>query len=95
MAPQPFTIAPTILVTDDDTTILQLVISVLLAEGYLALAAASPLQALYIAEQCSTPLDLLVSDIQMPLMDGPTLWEAVKRWHPRAKLVLMSEAHHC
>ena len=80
----------TILVADDDPAIVQLVEAVLKAEGYQVLAAQGPLDALHIAEQPSAHVDLLLSDIEMPGMDGTILWREVKRCHPHAKVVLMS-----
>ncbi len=86
MGPRP----STILVADDDSGIVQLVGAVLEAEGYRVLAARSALEALHLAKRHSAGVDLVLSDIELPAMDGTTLWGEVKRWHPRAKVVLMS-----
>ena len=79
---------PTILVTDDNPAIVQLVGNVLRVEGYRVLTAKSPFEALHLAQRHS--VDLLLSDIEMRSMDGTALWRALKRWHPEVKLILMS-----
>ncbi len=87
MRPRP----STILVADDDAAIVQLVAAVLEAEGYRVLAARSAFEALHMAKRHSAGgLDLLLSDLEMPAMDGTALWREVRYWHPRAKVVLMS-----
>lgn len=81
----------TILVADDDPAIVQLVGAVLEAEGYRVLAARSAFDALHMAKRHSAGgVDLLLSDLEMPAMDGTALWDEVKHWHPHAKVVLMS-----
>lgn len=81
---------PTILVTDDEPAIVQLVGTVLKAEGYRVLTARSPFEALRLAQRHPVAVDLLLSDIEMHTMDGTVLWREVKRWHPEAKVILMS-----
>lgn len=67
--------AATILVVDDDVTLLESVSDLLRASGYSLLMASNGVQALRVL-QYHTP-DLIVSDIAMPEMDGYQLFEAV------------------
>ena len=59
---------PTILIVDDETTILQSLSGILSDEGYETLTASNGYEALKIIEEESP--DLVLLDIWMPGMDG-------------------------
>lgn len=72
----PATRRPRILVVDDSFTTRTLERSILEAHGYRVFVAVDGLEAL--AQLRSEPVDLVISDIQMPRMDGFTLVTEIK-----------------
>ena len=54
------------------------------------LEAASGLEALRIIEERGAPVDLVVSDVVMPEMDGPTLLGELRKRHPALKVIFVS-----
>jgi CheY-like chemotaxis protein len=63
----------TILVVDDEPAICKLVGLALEQEGFQVLRAENGFDAIGLSESHSGEIDLLVSDVTMPGMDGPTL----------------------
>ncbi len=62
----------------------------LTARGYTVLEAASGLEALQIMQEREVPVDLVVSDVVMPEMDGPTLLRELRKAHPGLKVIFVS-----
>jgi len=54
------------------------------------LEAETGLEALRVAEQTAEPIDLIVSDVIMPEMDGPTMLTELRRRGFSAKVVFVS-----
>lgn len=79
-----------ILVVEDEPAILSLVTKILQNQNYEVLAAEGPMQALEIASRLSQGIDLLLSDILMPQMNGRDLASHFRALHPNAKILLMS-----
>ncbi len=69
-------VSPTILVVDDSVTTRTLETTILQSHGYRVRVAVNGLEAL--AALRSEPVDLVISDIQMPKLDGFGLLEAIK-----------------
>jgi len=80
----------TILLVDDDEEVRTLASGVLRLQGYVVLDAATPDEALEICEQHRDPIDLLLTDVVMPLMSGRELAERVRPIRPEAKIMYMS-----
>ena len=78
----------TILVVDDEADIRAVVRQMLIAEGYVVLDAGDPHQALRMAGQQA--VDLLLTDVVMPLMRGTELAQRLQALVPSAKVLLMS-----
>ena len=78
----------TILVVDDEEDIRTVVRQMLAAEGYVVLDAEDPHQALRLAGQ--QHVDLLLTDVVMPLMRGTELAQRVLAVVPSVKVLLMS-----
>ncbi len=78
----------TILVVDDEDDIRAVVRQMLAADGYLVLDAEDPHQALRLAAQ--QHVDLLLTDVVMPLMRGTELAQRLLAVVPTAKVLLMS-----
>jgi CheY-like chemotaxis protein len=66
----------TILVVDDDATVRLLLQRLLTEAGYEVTSATSGLEALQAALEAQPPVDLAITDIRMPHMDG---WELARR----------------
>jgi two-component system, cell cycle sensor histidine kinase and response regulator CckA len=64
---------PVVLVVDDETAVLQMMSRTLLGADYAVHTASSGQDALTLAEQLESPLDLVVIDIRMEPMRGPEL----------------------
>jgi CheY-like chemotaxis protein len=80
------------LVVDDDVAVSQLVEALLECEGFSVLVAHNGPDALRLAERQPARIDLLVSDVVMPGMDGPTLAREIQSITPGLPVVLMSGA---
>src|SRR5580693_3697530 len=80
----------TILVVDDNELVLGVVVKILEAENFRVLSADSGPAALILASKTNGPIDLLLSDVEMPEMSGPDLGEALKAARPDIHVMLMS-----
>jgi len=78
----------TVLVVDDDPQILRLVERMLKARPVKILMAPKASDALAICDQ--QPVDLLISDVSMPEMDGNRLADRVLKRFPAATVLLIS-----
>ena len=79
---------PTILVADDDANIRELVCLFLRNDGLETVEAADGKEALDVYN--STPVDLVVLDIMMPIMDGWTLCRELRRSNPDLPLLMLT-----
>jgi CheY-like chemotaxis protein len=80
----------TILLVDDDEEVRTLASGVLRDHGYVVLEAATPDEALAICAEHKDPIDLLLTDVVMPIMSGRELAERVRPLRPHAKIMYMS-----
>jgi PAS domain S-box-containing protein len=80
----------TILVAEDDSIVRQLVECYLTYEGYQLIVTESGQDALNAAATYKGHIDLLLSDVRMPDMDGPTLARQITQARPDTKTLLMS-----
>jgi DNA-binding NtrC family response regulator len=78
----------TVLIVDDDPHILRLVEKMLKPRRVNVLVAPRPSEALLICER--QPVDLLISDVAMPEMDGTKLADRVLKLQPTASVLLIS-----
>ncbi|KQT98784.1 histidine kinase [Methylobacterium sp. Leaf469] len=79
-----------ILLVEDEDPVRAVNSRALSARGYTVLEAASGLDALKIIEDKSQTIDLVVSDVVMPEMDGPTLLRELRKHHPDLKVIFVS-----
>jgi signal transduction histidine kinase/CheY-like chemotaxis protein len=80
----------TILVVEDEERLLTLTAEILEDAGYAVLCARHGDDALRAIALHPTPIDLLLTDIVMPGMDGRALARRVTELHPAVRVVLMS-----
>jgi len=80
----------TILIVDDEPEVLALTSSILQREGYTIVATGDPREALRIARTRPEPLDLLLTDVVMPGMNGRELAGRLRVFRPGIKVLFMS-----
>ncbi|MFT3926741.1 MAG: AAA family ATPase [Myxococcales bacterium] len=80
----------TVLVVEDDSAVRSVVADILRCDGYRVLAVGDPGDALVLAHQLGQTLDLLISDIIMPGMNGRELYRALTRERPLLKALFVS-----
>lgn len=81
----------TILLAEDEPLVRAMIATALRNRGYNVLEAANGLEALQIAqEQVAGEIQLLLSDITMPQMNGIELARQFREIFPNVKIVLMS-----
>ena len=80
----------TVLVVEDEESLLQLTTRLLQKAGYTVLAAADGEQALLASRQHTDNIDLLLTDLVMPRMGGRLLAERLASLRPALKILYMS-----
>jgi DNA-binding NtrC family response regulator len=82
--------SPTILVVDDESSVLRFASRVLLEEGFAVEAATDGLEALNLARGGAHAFGAVVSDIVMPRLNGVQLLQELALSHPHLPVILMS-----
>jgi two-component system cell cycle sensor histidine kinase/response regulator CckA len=80
----------TILLVEDEDPVRAVNARALSGRGYTVLEAASGVEALEIIQERGAPVDLVVSDVVMPEMDGPTLLGELRKLYPDLKVIFVS-----
>ncbi|MBW2466686.1 MAG: response regulator, partial [Deltaproteobacteria bacterium] len=80
----------TLIVVDDDRSILDLIIDTMQPLGYTIIDATCAEEVLEFIERSGSGFDLLLTDMIMPGMNGRELAEKIKERHPATKVVFMS-----
>jgi len=80
----------TILLVEDEEAVRAFGARALRSRGYTVLEAASGVEALSVLEAAEGKLDLVVSDVVMPEMDGPTLLGNLRVKYPDLKVIFVS-----
>ena len=79
-----------ILIVEDEASILKLAKRILENNGYTVMAVENPNQALDISKEHSAEIDLLITDVVMPDMNGKELSNQLRKIYPKAKTLFMS-----
>jgi two-component system cell cycle sensor histidine kinase/response regulator CckA len=87
--PRDDTGAGTILLVEDEEAVRAFASRALTSRGYTVLEAASGLEALDVMKEAGT-VDLVVSDVVMPEMNGPTLLGELRKSNPNIKVIFVS-----
>ncbi len=80
----------TVLVVEDEPSILQLITKMLEILGYVVVTARSPVEAITLAKEYRTAVDLLITDVIMPEMNGRDLADVLLAIYPDLKCLFMS-----
>ncbi len=80
----------TILVVEDDASVLRLAREALERRGYTVLTAAGWLEALDLVARASRRIDLVLTDVVMPGMGGRALAERIRLLRPEVQILYMS-----
>ena len=80
----------TLLIVEDDPTLLEMGMMMLQHLGYTVLSAATPQEALRIAEAEGLEIHLVLTDVVMPEMNGRELSERLHSLRPAARYLFMS-----
>ena len=80
----------TILLVEDEDAVRQVVATVLRRQGYSVLAASTPGAACELFEQHAGTIDLLLTDIIMPEMNGPALAQRLVAARPELRVLFIS-----
>lgn len=80
----------TILIVDDEKSVVSFLSEMLTLRGYAVLRAEGPREALDAAADMPGRLDLLLADVVMPVMNGKELAIRLARIRPEVKVLFMS-----
>ncbi len=81
---------PVLLVVEDEEAVRSLVTRYLQKKGYMVLSAGDGQEALELLQTSLMQPDILVSDVVMPRLDGPSLAKKLRPTHPEMKIIFMS-----
>jgi two-component system cell cycle sensor histidine kinase/response regulator CckA len=80
----------TVLLVEDETAVRAFAARALASRGYQVVEAGSGVEALAAMERIDGEVDLVVSDVVMPEMDGPTLLRELRQKRPEMKVIFIS-----
>ena len=79
-----------ILLVDDDKDVLNLIRDILETHGYTVLPVNNPLTAIDVFKKQAGSIQLIITDILMPLMEGDELIKSIKEIKPEVKIIAVS-----
>ena len=80
----------TVLLVEDEDAVRMFSVRALSNKGYRVLEADNGESALDVVNSCGVPIDLIISDVVMPGMDGYTLVRLIREEHPAVRVILIS-----
>ena len=80
----------TVLLVEDDPMVRKMTTAMLERIGYTVIASEGPREALLFCKQADTPIDLLISDVVMPGMNGRELRDQIQAIKPGVKVLFVS-----
>jgi two-component system cell cycle sensor histidine kinase/response regulator CckA len=80
----------TILLVEDEEAVRAFGARALASRGYTVLEASSGLHALEVVDEVGGEIDLIVSDVVMPEMDGPTMFGELRKRGVKCKVIFVS-----
>jgi DNA-binding NtrC family response regulator len=80
----------TILLVDDDESVLNYIKAELEKNGYKVIATTNPMSAIDAYSKMSRDIALVITDVVMPLIDGRELMKRIAEIHPKARFLTIS-----
>jgi two-component system cell cycle sensor histidine kinase/response regulator CckA len=80
----------TILLVEDEEAVRAFAARALASRGYKVLEAASGIEALDVMRDAGGGIDLVVSDVVMPELDGPSMLRELRKTRPDLKIIFIS-----
>ncbi len=80
----------TVLLVEDEEAVRSFAARALAGRGYQVLEASTGAEALEVMDEHTGAVDLVVSDVVMPEMDGPTLLKELRKTNPDLKIIFIS-----
>ena len=80
----------TILIVEDDEDVKEVFTSILTSLGYNVIEAVNGKDALEVFEKNRDEIDVVISDVIMPKMDGAELYKKIKNINPNIKIIFLS-----
>ena len=80
----------TILIVEDDQSVRKLTVRILKKAGYIVIESEDIEDAIAQAEKHDPPIHLVLTDIVMPKMKGPEVYEKIREHHPQARVLYMT-----
>ncbi|MEZ5924732.1 MAG: response regulator [Hyphomicrobiaceae bacterium] len=80
----------TVMLVEDEEAVRRFAARALTRQGYKVLEAASGAEALEVIAGHDGTIDLVLSDVVMPEMDGPTLLKELRKQYPELKIIFIS-----
>jgi two-component system cell cycle sensor histidine kinase/response regulator CckA len=79
-----------VLLVEDEVEVRQFAVRALKRQGYQVLEAADGVEALELMAENEGTIDIVVSDVVMPEMDGPSLFKEMRKRNPSIKVIFVS-----
>ena len=79
-----------VLLVEDEVEVRQFAVRALKRQGYRVLEAADGVEALDLMAENKGKIDIVVSDVVMPEMDGPSLFKELRKRNPSIKVIFVS-----
>ncbi|MDQ7065563.1 MAG: response regulator [candidate division KSB1 bacterium] len=79
-----------VMVVEDDPAVRNIVTKMLQENNYRVIAVENPEKAIHLAAQKKDSIDLLLTDVIMPGLNGKELYEEVRRYCPQIRVLFMS-----
>jgi two-component system, cell cycle sensor histidine kinase and response regulator CckA len=79
-----------VLLVEDEDVVRSFAVRALLRQGYEVLEAGTGLEAIEVMQRENHRVDIVVSDVIMPEMDGPTLLKELRKINPALKFIFVS-----
>jgi two-component system cell cycle sensor histidine kinase/response regulator CckA len=78
------------LLVEDEDGVRSFAVRALQRQGYEVLEASTGVEALEVMEKVGGKVDVVISDVMMPEMDGPTLLKELRKTQPHLKFIFVS-----
>lgn len=79
-----------IMLVEDEEAVRAFAARALASRGYTVHEASTGIEALELMEEIDDTIDLVISDVMMPEMDGPTLLKNLRKTQPELKIIFVS-----